>query len=181
MTKKRTRSERVLLSAARLAALAVTFVFTIAAARPFPANPPQKQRDIIEEALVARNDAVIPLAVVGPRTLGDAVARNTVLTAALSMQTKVPDLARMGYQLAGMQILASVSGGKAIELLYRARDGQMITLYLRRSHTAPRFDQFESKGIRVCIWQDDVMATVVTGKMSAPEMQRVAGLAYAGL
>jgi anti-sigma factor RsiW len=181
MTKRCTGSERVLLSAAKLAAVAVTFILTIAAARPSPANPLQEQGDIIEEALGARNDAVIPLAVVAPNTLGNAVARNTILTAVLNARTMVPDLTRMGFQLARMQILASVSGSKAIELLYRARDGQMLTLYLRRSNTAPRFDQFESNGIRVCIWQDDVMATVVTGKISAPEMQRVADLAYAGL
>jgi hypothetical protein len=35
--------------------------------------------------------------------------------------------------------------------------------------------------VRVCLWQDDVLATVMVGEMSAAEMLRVASLAYNGL
>jgi len=35
--------------------------------------------------------------------------------------------------------------------------------------------------VLVCLWQDDVLSTVMVGKMAAAEMLRVASLAYNGL
>jgi anti-sigma factor RsiW len=87
----------------------------------------------------------------------------------------------MGYRLATVQIYGGVPGGQAVELVYRGRENRVFTLYLRHSTSAPRFDQFQTSGIRVCIWQDDVLGTVMAGKMSAAEMQRLASLAYTGL
>jgi anti-sigma factor RsiW len=136
---------------------------------------------IVGEALAIRDNAGAPLAVVEGNTLRNAVARNTILTAALKMGTKVPDLAGLGYHLAGMEIYGDVQEGNAIELRYRGGDNRILRLYARHSNGTPRFDQLEKNGIRVCIWQDDVAATGVAGPMSAPEMQRVASLAYSGL
>ena len=63
----------------------------------------------------------------------------------------------------------------------RRRTGQIFTLYLRHSSGQPRFDQFKQDGLRVWIWQDDVVGMVMAGKMSVAEMQRLASLAYVGL
>jgi anti-sigma factor RsiW len=35
--------------------------------------------------------------------------------------------------------------------------------------------------LRICIWQDDIIGTVMVGDMSAGEMARAASAAYAGL
>jgi anti-sigma factor RsiW len=35
--------------------------------------------------------------------------------------------------------------------------------------------------MRICIWQDEELSTVMLGEMSAGEMARVASLAYSGL
>jgi hypothetical protein len=35
--------------------------------------------------------------------------------------------------------------------------------------------------VRICLWQDDVLASVMVGEMSSAEMLRVASLAYNGL
>ena len=45
----------------------------------------------------------------------------------------------------------------------------------------PRFALLEEQGLRVCVWQDSVIGIVMAGKMSAAEMERLAGLAYEGL
>jgi anti-sigma factor RsiW len=97
------------------------------------------------------------------------------------MPVKAPDLTRLGYRLASMAVYNGTPGGNAVELVYRKADGRDFTLYVRHASDAPRFDQFERAGLRVCIWQDEVLGTVMSGKMSAAEMQRLAALAYSGL
>jgi hypothetical protein len=42
-------------------------------------------------------------------------------------------------------------------------------------------DLVERDGMRICIWQDEVLSTVMLGEMSAGEMARIASLAYSGL
>jgi anti-sigma factor RsiW len=87
----------------------------------------------------------------------------------------------MGYKLVGLRIYNNAQSGKAAELLYRHTSGRMFALYLRHPSGAPRFDQYKQGNLRVCIWQDDVIGAVMTGEMSAAEMQRLASLAYTGL
>jgi anti-sigma factor RsiW len=82
----------------------------------------------------------------------------------------------MGYQLSGLHLY-----GKAAEIVYRGPQDQLFTLYVRRSDGAARFDQFERRGLRVCIWQDDQISTVMAGNISAAVMQRLATLSYTGL
>jgi hypothetical protein len=52
---------------------------------------------------------------------------------------------------------------------------------VRRSDSAARFDQIDRRGLRVCIWQDDQISTVMAGNISAAVMQRLATLSYTGL
>jgi hypothetical protein len=63
------------------------------------------------------------------------------------------------------------------------RDGgnRLFTLYLHRSNGVARFDQFERNGLRVCVWQDEELGTVMAGNVSTAAMQRLASLAYTGL
>jgi hypothetical protein len=81
----------------------------------------------------------------------------------------------------GLRVYGNAPAGKGVELLYRHKDNRVFALYLRRPSGAPRFDQYKQGKLRVCIWQDDVLGAVMTGEMSAAEMQRLASLAYTGL
>ncbi len=73
-------------------------------------------------------------------------------------------------------------GGKSVELRYRRRArNRDFALYVRHPSSAVRFDQYKRAGLRICVWQDDVLGTVMTGPISAAEMQRLASLAYTGL
>jgi anti-sigma factor RsiW len=107
--------------------------------------------------------------------------RNQALANALAMNVKAPDLGKLGYQLAGIRIYSGVPGGKAVELRYRGEQNKVFTVYLRHPSSPPRVDLFERDGLRICIWQDDVIGTVMLGEMSAGEMARAASAAYAGL
>lgn len=99
-----------------------------------------------------------------------------MLAQAVALHVRVPDLAQMGYKLSRLELY-----GNAAELLYRGPQDRVFTLYIRRSDGATRFDQFERKGLRVCIWQDDQISTVMAGDIPAAAMQRLVALSYTGL
>jgi anti-sigma factor RsiW len=100
----------------------------------------------------------------------------TALGQILGSNVHIPDLSRMGYSLAGLNLYR-----QAAEILYRGPQGQLFTLYVRRSDGSARFDQFGRRGLRVCIWQDDQITTVMAGNVSPAAMQRLATLSYTGL
>jgi anti-sigma factor RsiW len=115
------------------------------------------------------------------RSPADAASASRTLASTLAMHLKAPDLSRMGYKLASVEIYDHVAAGKAVELVYRRADNRSFALYVRHATGAARFDEFTQGKMRVCIWQDEVLGTVMTGEMSAAEMQRLASLAYSGL
>jgi anti-sigma factor RsiW len=157
------------------ASLVLVFGLTIA----FQQSATPAKSDIVAEALAARTNEIGPGAVISVRSDMEAKRQGSVMARALATRVKAPDLSRLGYRLVGIQ--AYDSPARSFELVYRDRSARIFTLYLRRSSGAPRFDQFVENGLRVCVWQDDVVGTVMAGKMSAPEMQRLASLAYVGL
>ena len=142
-----------------------------------PPLSPLRQAGVVDDALAARNEALAPTEVLGAHQLGGAEA---ALTRNLSLRAHAPDLSRMGYRLSAVRTYATQEG-RAVELIYRAHGKDDFALFVRRSSGAPRFDVFEKNGLRVCLWQDEEVATVMTGHMSAAEMQRLASLAYEGL
>jgi anti-sigma factor RsiW len=103
------------------------------------------------------------------------------LSATVAVPVKIPDMRKLGYQLVGMRLYPRSSGSGAAELLYRGRNNELLTLYLRRSDGKVRADQWQQNGLRICVWQDDVLGMVVAGNMSTAAMQRLASLAYTGL
>lgn len=136
---------------------------------------------IIAEAFAARSQSTQPNVVLAVNSAPDRRTADGLIAKALKMKVKAPDLGKMGYVLAGLRTYNGVLGGKAVELIYRGTNNRDLALYVRHSSGQVRFDQFKQDGVRVCIWQDDVIGTVITGKMSAAEMQRLASLAYRGL
>jgi len=135
-----------------------------------------KGTDVVDVALDAR-EGTAPKAELIATDGSPKVARyDTALREATASNVHVPDLSRMGYRLAGLHLY-----DKAAEILYRGPQNQLYTLYVRRSDGTARFDQFARRGLRVCIWQDDQITTVMAGDVSAAAMQRLATLSYTGL
>ena len=96
------------------------------------------------------------------------------------MPLKLPDLTKAGYTLAQVAVLPE-HGAKAVRIDYRNDANQVFTLYLSASSGHEAFDIVKRGDLRICLWQDDVLSTVMMGEMSAAEMLRVASLAYNGL
>jgi anti-sigma factor RsiW len=136
---------------------------------------------IVTEALAARQNTMRPDQTFASTNLPAQQTRDQVLTRALAMMVKVPDLTKMGYQLADIHIYSGVPGGKAVELAYIDPQKRLFTLYLRHPSGPARVDLLQRDRMRICIWQDDVVGTVMLGEMSAGEMARIASLAYSGL
>ncbi len=146
--------------------------------RPIPSGG---EESIIREAIAARSHSLSPQQTLAARDVSQMRAIDRSMADSLKMKLKAPDLGRMGYRLASAQVYEDVPGGKAVELVYRDARNRDLTIYVRRPTSAVRFDQFKRDGLRICVWQDDVLGTVITGQISAAEMQRIASLAYTGL
>lgn len=175
------RRPRRVFSMETIAAMAAAVLLFLGGPLVYRQMTPHEE-PIVEEALAARDATVAAGHIAAIRQTSQTAAVGHAVSAALAMRVSAPDLSRMGYTLAGYRIYRSADGGKpAAELLYRRRDNRVFALYLRRPNGAPRFDQYKQGNLRVCIWQDDVLGAVMTGEMSAAEMQRLASLAYTGL
>ncbi len=94
---------------------------------------------------------------------------------------KAPDLSKMGFSLVGMRTVDGPRGGAAAVLAYRDAGERLFTLYLKRSPGTPQFDMIKRGDTRICVWQDDVLSTVMLADVPAAEMLRLASLAYSGL
>ena len=157
-------------------AYAIAAVFLLVAVSPLAwrAIAPTPNLDVVEAALEAREASNQGSIAIGDG--GNAARYDPALRLAVASNVRIPDLSRMGYRLRGLNLY-----GKAAEILYRGPQDQLFTLYVRRSDGTARFDQFERRGLRVCIWQDDQISTVMAGNISAAAMQRLATLSYTGL
>jgi anti-sigma factor RsiW len=131
---------------------------------------------ILAQAEAARQERTPALARLTGAALADVPSRDAELTHAVGLKLRAPDLARLGWTLVEIDIYA-----KAAALRYRAEGDRTLTLFVHPSTGAPRFDLFETGAVRVCLWQDEVVGAVMMGEMSAGQMMRVAGAAYAAL
>ena len=166
---------------APITAIAASIVLLIAGLSTYRGLPANGEESIVREALAARSDMLEANKVVVVASPSEAGNVNHILAAALRMRVKAPDLSRMGYKLETVHVYGNVPGGESVELRYRDAKSRDFALYVRHPSSGVRFDQYRSAGLRVCIWQDDVLGTVMTGPISAAEMQRLASLAYTGL
>jgi anti-sigma factor RsiW len=137
-------------------------------------GPPEGS--ILAQAEAARQELTLPLARLTGEALADVPSRDAELTRAVGLKLRAPDLAHLGWTLVEIDMYA-----KAAALRYRAEGDRTLTLFVRPSTGAPRFDLFETGAVRVCLWQDEVVGAVMMGEMSAGQMMRVAGAAYAAL
>ncbi|MDE2477223.1 MAG: hypothetical protein KGO48_19360 [Alphaproteobacteria bacterium] len=163
-----------------IAAIAAALIVFIAAASYAVYDVrTSSQEEVVQTALDARGAESVPVKVIGVAS-GGSRQYNGVLAAAVGLDVKVPDLGALGYQLVQIR-LYRISGAGAAELSYRDRQNRLFTLYLRHSDGSVRFDQFARAGLRICVWQDEDLSTVMAGNVTTAAMQRLASLAYTGL
>ena len=151
-------------------AYAIAAALLVAVATPLAWRTLAPNSDVVEAALDSRQDAG------ACDTNPNSGAYDGSLRQAVAANLRVPQLSRMGFKLCGLH-----RHGQAVEIAYRGPQDQLFTLTIRRSDGTARFDQFERRGLRVCIWQDDQVSTVMAGNISPAVMQRLATLSYTGL
>ncbi len=139
-----------------------------------------------DDALIAEAVAVRAGQVTAAKSLaGDASiasdSRENSVAAELGISLKVPDLTKAGFAVAAVDVYSPGAGAKAVKIDYRNAQGQVFTLYLRPASSPARFEMTKRGDLRICVWQDDVLSTIMLGEISAGEMLRIASLAYNGL
>jgi anti-sigma factor RsiW len=138
---------------------------------------PRAPRDaLLAEALAARSGSLVAAAHFDAAAFPAAEALRVMLTKATGLPVRAPDLRKQGWHLVAIDTYQS-----AAALRYANAAGQSLFVFVRRSEGAPRFDILKRRGDRICVWQDEVVAAVMMGEMSAGQMMRVAGAAYASL
>ncbi len=139
---------------------------------------PAPRTDIVQVALDARHNQLT-----ADRTImaGPGGHYDGELSHAVAMRVHVPDLTKLGYQLKSIRIYRRAPNGRAVELAYVDGQKRLFTLYISPSTGKDRVDQFGRDGLRVCVWEDDVLSMVMAGNLTTAAMQRVAVLAYNGL
>jgi anti-sigma factor RsiW len=152
-------------------ALAASLVLMFAGWTAYQRVAPQEGEALIAEALAVHGGATAVVPVDAAR----------IMTAALGLPLQAPDLSKMGFALAGVEVIEPSRGTKAVKLAYRDANDRRFTVYLKPSSGTPRFDMLKRGAVRICVWQDDVLGTIMLGEMSAAEMLRLASLAYSGL
>jgi anti-sigma factor RsiW len=140
------------------------------------AHKPVAAGDVIQAALDARGDRPSAQKTIAVANIGEARRYDAALEGIVGVNVQVPALGSMGFQVTSLRFYE-----RAAEIQYRDSKGRIFTLYLRPSDGTTRFDQFERDGLRVCVWQDDRISTVMAGTISAAMMQRLASLTYVGL
>lgn len=128
---------------------------------------------LVKEALKVRNGGG---AVTRQVALNEAGSGDAVVSAALSIPVKVPDLEPWGYRLTGVSVY-----GQAAQLSYRDAAGKLFTMYLRKSLGADRFDLHQDGKTEICVWQNAELAVAMVGEMGAKEMLKLASSSYADL
>jgi anti-sigma factor RsiW len=131
--------------------------------------------EILEEAVAAYDGALLSAGTAGPERADETLA------SALGLGVKTPDLKRMGFVLTGLSVYAGTPGGAAVKLDYRDQANRPFAVYVRKSLGTARFEMTRRGAVRICVWQDDAVGTVMLGEMQAGEMLRLASLAYRGL
>jgi anti-sigma factor RsiW len=137
-------------------------------------GPPEGS--ILAQAEAARQERTPVVVRLAGAALADVASRDAELTHAVGLKLRAPDLAHLGWILVEIDLYT-----EAAALRYRAQGDRSLTMFVRPSTGAPRFDLFETGAVRVCLWQDEVVGAVMMGEMSAGQMMRVAGAAYAAL
>ena len=156
-------------------AMAASVALAVVGATAYRVVSTNSDDDILNEAFAALNNTMPASAT------GSVEDVNQTLATELGLNLKAPDLSKMGYHLAGVNVYTNLPDSTGIKLDYRTTDNRTVALYVRKSMGAVRFDMLKRGTVRICVWQDDVVGTVMMGEMSAGEMLRLASLAYSGL
>jgi anti-sigma factor RsiW len=137
----------------------------------------QKPADsILADAEAARSGQMVAAASLEGTALPPDETQVALLKRATGLPVRAPDLRRLGWRLTALRMFSG-----AAELRYGDAEGRTLTVYVRKSLGTPRSDLLRHGRLRICIDQDDTVSAVIIGDISAGQMIRAAGLAYADL
>lgn len=106
--------------------------------------------------------------------------RDALLQSVTGIHVRAPDLERFGFRLAQIELFGPPGRGAA-QLRYADPRSRLLTIFVRPSDGSVRFDITRRGELRICVWQDDVVGTVIMAPVSPAEMMHIAASAYTDL
>ena len=166
-------------------------VAVVVAVTPWTRHPAEQWRvagePVVTAALEARDGRLRSVRAVSFRSGGDADASGAALGRAgrflsdgLRETVRAPDLRRAGFALEAAE-LYDEDGGRAIQLRYVDRDNRLFTVFIHPGAGPDRFRLLSAHHVQVCLWENEDVVTVMTGKLPQPELFRLASMAYVAL
>jgi anti-sigma factor RsiW len=132
---------------------------------------------LVAQAVAARDGTLHPAETLAADTL-TATERDALLSRALSMPLKIPDLGQYGYTLAAIDRYADRNGAPFVQLDYRDGAGKLFTIFLHHPTGTDRFTIFPRRQLSICVWENSDISTVMVGEMKDREMARIGPKAY---
>lgn len=135
---------------------------------------------LVADALAARDGKQDPIRQVSFTADTDAGARDRFVSEALGNTIRAPDLRHAGYTLVEADLYGG-AGGRAIQLRYVDHDRHLFTVYVHPGGGPDRFSLLQLRSIKVCIWQNEDMGTVMSAALPTPELFRLSSMTYSAL
>jgi anti-sigma factor RsiW len=144
------------------------------------AGPEAVADPVVAEALAARDGDLAPVRHVSFAPEGDAGARDRFVSEALGNSMHAPDLRHAGFTLAAADFYDG-TGGRAVQLRYIDRDLHLFTVYIHPGAGPDRFSLVTHNMIRICVWQNEDMSTVMSAELPTSELFRLSSMTYSAL
>lgn len=105
------------------------------------------------------------------------------LSKRLSSPVRAPNLDGFGYHLVGGRLLPARAGDPAAQLMYEAKSGDRLTLYIRQNTTnrLAAFRFVENGGVSAFYWLDEDLAYAIVGDLPRKRLLQVSHAIYGQL
>jgi anti-sigma factor RsiW len=107
-------------------------------------------------------------------------AADAALGAHFGRRVRIPDLAPEGYRLAALALWGN-GDRRAAQARYEAPDRPPFTIYLASPRGRDAFALEERPSLRICVWENTDLATVMAADLSRAALFRLASLAYVAM
>jgi anti-sigma factor RsiW len=135
---------------------------------------------VVSEALAARYGELAPVRRVSFTAATDAGTRDRFVSEALGNTMRAPDLSHAGFTLVGADLYDGAKGF-ALQLRYTDRERHLFTVYVHPGAGPDRFFLLQHQAVRICVWQNEDMSTVMSAELPTSLLFRLSSMTYSAL
>lgn len=143
-------------------------------------SDPAVSDPVVSEALSARYGELAPVRRISFTATTDAGAGDRFVSEALGNRMRAPDLSRAGFILIGADLYDGAKG-RALQLRYTDRERHLFTVYVHPGAGPDRFSLLQDQAVRICVWQNEDMSTVMSAELPTSLLFRLSSMTYSAL